>query len=542
MRVNLLSLKACVFAAAMLFGCTKKKSYDTVITGGNVYNVNTGQFSKVNIGIDSGRIVLLSSDEAAGETIIDANGKYVYPGFIDAHCHFVGYAEESLSVNLVGTKSFNEVIQRVIQFSQENPEVKFISGRGWDQNDWETKAFPKNDTFNVLFPNKPVLLTRIDGHAALANRAALKTVGVLPEHVEGGKIVRDETGPTGILIDNAVDLIAVPDIPRNKLIPALLQAQENCFKVGLTHVVDAGLTRSVIQLLDSLQQSQLLKIPIYAMIKDDSAEYDPFLKEGFLTTDRLSVRSIKVYGDGALGSRGALLLDPYSDDSTNYGLMLKGYDELVELGKKAYEHGFQVNVHAIGDSANRLVLQAMAEILPGQNDARWRIEHAQVVNPIDSHYFKKFGIVPSVQPTHATSDMYWAEQRLGPKRIQHSYAFASLMNWNSRVVLGTDFPVENIDPRKTLYAAVTRQDESQFPAGGFNSSERLSREDALRGMTIWAAYAQFQENETGSVDIGKWGDLIISPTNLLECEDMDLLTAPIEVTMIHGEIVHEKAP
>ena len=278
------------------------------------------------------------------------------------------------------------------------------------------------------------------------------------------------------------------------------------------------------------------------MIKDDSTEYMPFLREGPLETDRLTVRSIKVYGDGALGSRGALLLEPYSDDSLNYGLMLKKYDDLIDLGNKAYEKGFQVNVHAIGDSANRLVLMAMAQVLPKGNDARWRIEHAQVVNPLDSSFFMDYRVIPSVQPTHATSDMYWAEERLGLERINHAYAFQNLKNWRNSIALGTDFPVESIDPRKTLYAAVTRQDAELFPQGGFNPSERLSRQDALRGMTIWAAYAQFQEDQTGSIVEGKWADLIISSTDLINCEPLEILSAPIEMTIVHGEIVHELEP
>jgi predicted amidohydrolase YtcJ len=523
-------------------GCQNEKPYELVIQGAKVYNVHTGSFLEQNIGINQGKIEALSKKELKGEEVIAAMGQFVYPGFIDAHCHFVGYAQSLLSVDLTGTRSFGEVLERVLAFAEENPDIHFITGRGWDQNDWTEKRFPTNDSLNSLFPNTPVLLTRIDGHAALANNAALETITELPEVVEGGKILRYNGKPTGMLIDHAVDLIDVPAMPKVKLVDALDQAQQNCFAVGLTHVVDAGLKRETILLLDSLHKHGALKMPMYVMIKDDSAEYNPFFREGFLSEERLSVRSIKVYGDGALGSRGALLLEPYADDSLNNGLTLKKYDDLVALGTQAYKNGFQINVHAIGDSANRLVLKAMAAVLPDENDARWRIEHAQVVNPADSHYFSTFGIIPSVQPTHATSDMYWAEERLGAERIHHAYAFKSLMRWNGKVALGTDFPVEHIDPRKTLYAAVARQDEQQYPGGGFNPSERLSREDALRGMTIWAAYAQFQENETGSIEVGKWADLILSPTNFLTCEALDILEAPIKTTLVHGEIVATAKP
>jgi predicted amidohydrolase YtcJ len=533
-------LRILVIVASMAFlGCKKEQAHDLVIIGAQVYDVEIGEFKSQNIGVVDGRIVEISENSLVGTTVIDAKDQYVYPGFIDAHAHFVGYAQSLLSADLIGTSSFEEVVQRVVEFADRNPEIEFITGRGWDQNDWKKSEFPTNDTLNALFPDVPVLLTRIDGHAALANQAALRTLGELPSTTEGGKIIMANGRPTGMLIDNAVDLIKVPDLPKDKLAKALIKAQANCFAVGLTHVVDAGLTRQTILFLDSLQKQTVLKMPIYAMIKDDSVEYNSFFKEGFLITDRLSVRSIKVYGDGALGSRGALLLKPYSDDPENYGLMLKQYKDLVELGKRALENGFQINVHAIGDSANRLVLQAMAEVLPEKNDARWRIEHAQVVNPEDSVYFQTYGIIPSVQPTHATSDMYWAEERLGPERINHAYAFRSLMKWNGQVALGTDFPVEHIDPRKTLYAATMRQDEEGYPSGGFIPVERLSREDALRGMTIWAAHAQFQENETGSIKVGKWADLIISTTNLLQCEDQELLSAPINTTIIRGEVVYQ---
>ncbi len=525
--------------ALLLFGCAQSPDFDLVIEHASIYNVEEGKFERKNIAIKNEKIAAISNKVLTAKRHIDATGKFVYPGFIDAHAHFVGYSQSLLSANLLGTSSFKEVVQRVVQFAENNPDIEFITGRGWDQNDWPENSFPTNDTLNILFPNTPILLTRIDGHAALANDAALKTLRVLPDSVEGGKIVLADGKPTGLLIDNAVDLIVVPDLSESKLIEALKKAQANCFSVGLTHVVDAGLDRRTILLLDSLQNQGTLKMPIYAMIKDNPESYGPFLDSGPLKTERLSVRSIKVYGDGALGSRGALLLKPYADDPQNFGLMLKKSNDLEELANRAFQKGFQINVHAIGDSANRLVLQALSTVLPKNNDARWRIEHAQVVNPADSIYFQQFGILPSVQPTHATSDMYWAEERLGPERINHAYAFNSLLEWSGQIPLGTDFPVEDIDPRKTLYAAVTRQDAAGFPEGGFTPNERLSRADALRGMTIWAAFAQFQEDETGSIAEGKWADLIITDTDFITCEPLEILDAEISTTLVHGEIVHD---
>jgi predicted amidohydrolase YtcJ len=289
-----------------------------------------------------------------------------------------------------------------------------------------------------------------------------------------------------------------------------------------------------------LQKAGVLKMPIYAMITDEPAEYEPFLASGFLKSDRLSVRSIKVYGDGALGSRGALLLEDYADSPGHRGLQLKSQNALNDLCAKAKNAGFQVNVHAIGDSANRLVLQAFAKTLGANTDLRWRVEHAQVVNPTDIHYFKDFGIIPSVQPTHATSDMYWAEERLGPDRIIHAYAYQKLLTARGVIALGTDFPVEDIDPRKTFYAAAFRQDGTGFPADGFLPQERLSRQETLLGMTLWAAFAQFEEDEKGSIEVGKWADFFISETNLLTCQPREVLSAKINRTIIHGEIVYQR--
>lgn len=519
--------------------CNQQERFELVIKNGYVLDIDAGVFVLRNIAINEGKIVLITNDDISGYEEMDASGQYIYPGFIDAHCHFYGYAASLMAVDLVGTSSYDEVLERTLAFSEQNPQLQFISGRGWDQNDWEVKEFPTRKELDSLFPNIPVVLTRIDGHAALANTKALDMADSLPENLPGGRVLYADGEPTGMLIDNAVDLIKIPALEEEIMERALTNAEANCFAVGLTGLADAGLDKNTIETLNLLQQQGKLKMPLYVMIRDNKEDYMPFLENGPLKTDRLSVRSIKVYGDGALGSRGALLLEPYADDPANSGLMLKDQKDLLDLCRLAKEANFQVNVHAIGDSANRLVLQTFSKVLAPQNEARWRIEHAQVVNPSDYEIIETYGILPSVQPTHATSDMYWAQERLGEERINHAYAFQSLLNASRLLPLGTDFPVEGINPINTFYAAVTRQDVNGYPENGFLPSERLSRIDALRGMTIWAAYAQFEENEKGSIATGKWADFVIMSTDLLNCEPNDILKASVLRTIVHGEVVYD---
>jgi predicted amidohydrolase YtcJ len=534
-------LKFMALTLSMLFmGCSTKYSHDIVIKNGNIFNSKTNLFEKMNIGLSEGKIITISKDELSALEVVDANGQFVYPGFIDAHCHFLGFAKFSNAVNLVGTGSVQEVIERTKAFKNENPQMRFIVGRGWDQNDWENKEFPTNEQLNEAFPDIPVLLVRIDGHAALLNEAALQLAGQLPEQVAGGQIVRINGQPTGVLIDKAQSLVSIPEPSREEIIVMLQRAEKDCLAMGLTGLADAGLDRWSILLIDSLQKAGALKMPIYAMITDNPKDYNPFLKSGPLKTERLNVRSIKVYGDGALGSRGALLLEDYSDSPGHRGLQLKSQKDLEELCQIAKNAGFQVNVHAIGDSANRLVLKTFSNTLGANNDLRWRVEHAQVINPADVHYFKDYGIIPSIQPTHATSDMYWAEERLGSERIAHGYIYKQLLEATGTIALGTDFPVEDIDPRKTFYAAVFRQDAEGFPDGGFLPQERLTREQTLQGMTLWAAFAQFEESEKGSIETGKWADFFFSKTNLLTCKPQEVLNAEVTRTIIHGETVYKQ--
>lgn len=479
---------------------------------------------------------------------IDLNGSYLYAGFIDAHAHFVGYAKGLQSVNLMGTNSWEEVISRTKLFVETHPNFNFITGRGWDQNDWgEGSEFPTNQALNDAFPNLPVVLTRIDGHAVIANDAALQLANITAETtVDGGLVLIDEGRPTGVLIDNATSLIQIPEISNSQLANALLQAEQNCFAVGLTTIDDAGLSKPMIDFIDSLQGAEMLKMRLYAMVSDHPDWLDYYLSNGPYKTDRLNVRSFKFYGDGALGSRGACLRQPYHDDSDNYGLILSTEEHFRESARKLAAAGFQMNTHAIGDSANHLILDiyndALSEVARNmdytRNPFRWRIEHAQVVSPEDLSRFTAYGIIPSVQPTHATSDMYWADERLGEDRIHHAYAYQDLLDNSDALPLGTDFPVEDIDPLNTFYAAVVRKDHEGYPDDGFQMENALSREDALRGMTIWAAYSNFEEDEKGSIERGKWADFTILDTDLLHCSEEEILQAKVLFTVIGGEVVY----
>ncbi|HEY0898333.1 MAG TPA: amidohydrolase, partial [Sphingobacteriaceae bacterium] len=446
------------------------------------------------------------------------------------------------SVNLVGTNSWSEIIGKVKTFAAENREG-WILGRGWDQNDWDVKQYPSNEELNKLFPDRPVLLSRVDGHAAIANQAALDQAGVKAGQVlAGGEIETIDGRLTGILVDNAVNLVAakVPAASARQMNDALLDAQKNCFAVGLTSVVDCGLDHPMVKVIDDLQKAGQLKMRMYVMLSDAKPNYDFLFKQGAIKTDRLNVRSFKVYSDGALGSRGACLLHPYNDRPETQGFLLSDKKHFQEVAEQIARKGFQMNTHAIGDSANREILNVYARVLKGRNDRRWRIEHAQVIHPRDFKLFAENNIIPSVQSTHATSDMYWAGDRLGAERLKGAYAYKELLNQNKWLILGTDFPVENIDPMLTFYAAVVRKDAKGYPENGFQMENALSREEALRGMTIWAAKGSFEEKEKGSIERGKFADFIILDRDIMTVEGKDLLNTRVLKTYVNGEKVYTK--
>lgn len=536
-----------LFVAIAVWSCDDHPKADLIIYNGKIYTVDSG-FSVVNaMAVKDGKVLETGTLDHIRRTYrapknIDLEGKFVYPGFNDAHSHFVGYANTLRWVNLVGTKSYEEAIKRTKDFQKEHG-LTFVIGRGWDQNDWGMDGFPTKAKLDKMFPHIPVYLYRIDGHAALVNQATLNFAGVdTSTTINGGIVQKDEQGKlTGILIDNAMSLVSLPNLAHDELAEVLREAEKNIFKVGLTTVTDAGLEREQIELIDSLQKAGEMKLRVYAMVADKPYLQEYYLKNGPIKTDLLNVSSFKFYLDGALGSRGALMLKPYADDTANYGLQLSPYSHYVESAKKLKDKGWQMCVHAIGDSANRLVLNVYEEVLEGGKDHRWRVEHAQIVSQKDWARFGNLGVIPSVQPTHATSDMYWVEERLGWDRMFEAYPYQSLLDSASVLPLGTDFPVEDIDPLRTFYAAVFRQDTAGFPKEGFIPKEMLSREDALRGMTIWPAYAAFEENEKGSLEAGKWADFVILNQDLINVSKNKMLETKVVMTFVAGELVYELA-
>jgi predicted amidohydrolase YtcJ len=473
---------------------------------------------------------------------IDVQQKFIYPGFIDAHAHFLSYGLGLQKANLVGTNSWEEILNTLKNFSKKVREGWLI-GRGWDQNDWAVKEFPTKDALDSLFPDRPVFLTRVDGHAAIANQKALDLAGVKAgDKLTGGDILTRNGKLTGVLIDNAVDLVSdkIPSPSSSQAIEAVHDAEANCFAVGLTTIDDCGLSFRDVQFIDSLQKTGRLKMRLFVMLSDQQANFDYAFSVGKIKTDRLNVSSFKVYADGALGSRGACLLKPYADKPGWFGFLLSPKEHFDSVARIIYEHQWQMCTHAIGDSGNRMILETYARYLQSPNDRRWRVEHAQVVNQNDFALFGKYNIIPSVQPTHGTSDMYWAGDRLGKERVRGAYAYKQLMDQNNWIPLGTDFPVEDISPFKTFFAAVVRKDEKGFPPNGYQMENALSREQAIRGMTIWAAKSNFEEKEKGSLEIGKFADFVILDQDLMKIADEKILKTKVLSTFVGGEKVFEK--
>ena len=530
-----------LLSIGILFSCKKQEKVDTIVINANAYTVNSNFDKTESFAIKDGKFIAIGSNKEIQEKhtalkTIDAKNKAIYPGFIDGHCHFYGLGLQQQKVDLTGTKSYNEVLKKLVAFQKEK-NTSFITGRGWDQNDWEVKEYPTKEKLDHLFPNTPVAIRRIDGHAMLVNQAAIDLAKIsIDSKIDGGEFIKKDNKLTGVLIDNAMNFIKVPQPTKKEQIQALKDAQEICFNVGLTTVDDAGLDKQVIELIDSLQQTGDLKMRIYAMISNNKENLDYYLKKGVIKTNRLNVRSVKVYSDGALGSRGATLKDEYSDKKGHFGALVNSYDNLQNLAKKIADSEYQMNTHAIGDSANYVMLKTYDKVLKNKKDRRWRIEHAQIVDLKYFHHFKN--ILPSIQPTHATSDMYWAEDRVGHERIKGAYAYNDLLKQYGKVALGTDFPIENVSPLYTYYAATIRKDLKGYPKKGFQMQNALSRKDALKGMTIWNAYANFEENEKGSIEIGKVVDFIILENDIMTVSGDKIPNTKVIATYVNGEKVN----
>jgi len=531
----------------LLISCgSQKEKADLLVFNANVYTVND-EFGKVEaFVVKDGKFLDVGTSQDLQDKYefsekIDAEGKAVYPGLIDAHAHFYGLGMQQQRVDLTGTKSFEEVVTRIVEFQEKN-NSDFIVGRGWDQNDWEVKEFPVKDTLDQLFPDTPVAMTRIDGHAMLVNQAGLDKANITTEtEFEGGDIEQKNGKLTGILVDNPMMLIEkiTDDIDVRTQIAALMDAQEISFSYGLTTVDDAGLDKQVIELIDSLNNTGELKIRLYAMLSNNDKNLDYYLEKGPFKTDRLNVRSVKFYGDGALGSRGAAMKKEYTDRPNHFGALLSPVSEFQETAARIAKSEFQMNTHAIGDSANYLVLKTYDSLLGNTDNRRWRVEHSQVIDSADFKYFSK-NVIPSIQPTHATSDMYWAEDRIGENRIKGAYAYKKLLDQAGIVALGTDFPVEQVNPFLTFYASVDRQDTENFPEGGFMRNQALSREETLKGMTIWAAYSNFEEEEKGSIKVGKFADFVILDRDIMQVEMDSVPDTQVISTYVNGEQVFAK--
>jgi predicted amidohydrolase YtcJ len=531
-----------VLAAIFLFSCHTRQQAAVIIFHAKIYTTDSAFSTAQAIAVKDGRILATGSDDDirgayAAPEVIDMGGQYIYPGFIDAHSHFVEYGESLFWAHLFGCISTEEMVQRVKAFSDAHPGLAWIQGQGWDQNKFAGKAFPDNAQLNQLFPSTPVVLTRVDGHAVLANAKALELAGVRPgQQIDGGTIETRDGRLTGILIDNAERLVfrQVPALSSAEAWQRLDSAQHRCFAQGLTTVTDPGLTKLEIDWLDSMQRAGRLKMRVYVMLRDNKETLEYYLPKGPYKTDLLYVKGVKAYADGALGSRGACLLAPYADKPGWQGFLLSPVAHYDSLAARLAGTDWQLCTHAIGDSGNRMILQVYNKYLKGKNDKRWRVEHAQVIDEQDFDLFGQASVIPSVQPTHATSDMYWAGERLGPVRIKGAYAYKRLLSENGWLPLGTDFPVEDISPLKTFLAAVFRVDAKGYPTGGFQPENALSREEALRGMTIWAAKADCLEKEIGSLEAGKKADFVILDKDLMTIPAAEVLRTKIISTYSGG--------
>jgi predicted amidohydrolase YtcJ len=490
----------------LLSSCFKGEHADLIVHNAKIHSFNLYNDVFEAMAIKDGQIIELGSERAILNkyrgNAINAQKREIYPGLHDAHGHLFLWAEKKMTCDLTGCRSMNEVIQRLQQFdANHNPKV--LIGKGWDQSLWENKELPTNEKINTEFPDKPVVLYRIDEHALLVNTKALSKAKITTSYsISGGSVLKDENGLTGILVDNAMNpvLAILPKPNKSELKKALLACQNELLQYGITSVHEAGITLEQLNVLEELEESKKLKINIYAMLIPGEKEIEFAQKNGIYKSAHIHVRSFKVVADGALGSRGACLLTPYHDAQHSHGQLLLDISRFKEIATIALETGYQLNVHCIGDSTNRTVLKIMREVLNGKKDHRWRIEHAQVVHPSDLELFKEIGIIPSVQPTHAVSDMRFVQKRLGNEREKWAYAYKSLLNANGIIALGTDFPVENCDPFLTIEAAVNRKNSHDEPKNGYLMEEALTFDECIKGMTLWAAIASFQEDHEGSME------------------------------------------
>ncbi len=530
---------------------------DLILHGATVVLVDPPGATASAVAIRGDRILFVGSDEEAlrlrgpDSRVVDLSGRTIIPGLIDAHGHVSSLGFALVRVDLVGTASVEEAAGRVREAAREARPGDWIRGRGWDQNDWPVKEFPSSRPIDEAAPRNPVVLERIGGHAVWVNSRALEIAGITRETPDppGGRVVRDPEGfPTGILVDNARKLVLseIPAPDRRQTREAILRGLRRCLDRGLTGVHDAGISSEEASIYKELARAGELPIRVYAMLGGDELTPEECFAEppvvgaggGFLT-----IRTIKLQIDGALGSRGAALMEPYADDPGNRGLITYPAEEIRALALRATAEGYQLAVHAIGDRGNKLTLDAFeAALREGpKGDHRLRVEHAQTLRPEDIPRFAASGIIASMQPTHCTSDMPWAEERLGPRRIRGAYAWRQILDTGAILAAGSDFPVESENPFLGIYAAVTRQDAEGKPPGGWRPEERMTPQEALRAFTLGAAYASFDEGTLGSVSAGKKADLVILAANPLAFPVSDLLEMRPEAVILDGRVVRSSA-
>jgi predicted amidohydrolase YtcJ len=515
-----------------------------VVRGATVYTGTTDLWPG-NLEARHGRFEHSGSVHPAhhGAAEVDLPGAFVVPGLIDAHGHLLGLGGMLDEVDLVGTTSYQEVIARTVAKASTLPKGSWVIGRGWDQNDWSNTAMPRHQELSAAIPDHPVWLTRVDGHAGLANQKALELGSVRKDSVvgEGGEILRDQDGePTGVLVDDAMAAIKLPALSPDQIRQRLLAAQRECLRHGLTCVHDAGVDRTTLDVMVALHKEGKWLLRTYVLL--DPNERELIARGPWQTPDaRIVVRAVKLYADGALGSRGASLLEPYADMPGKRGLVSLPKGMLLEVAQRCADSGMQLCTHAIGDAANKTVLDAYAavKIEGGIAPLRFRIEHAQVIAEDDFARFARLGVLPSMQPTHLTSDMPWATERLGPERVLRAYAWRRFHALGVVVPFGSDFPVESVDPRKGLFAAVTTRGERGGPPGGYRPDQKLSREQAIRGFTRHAAYAMFAGRELGTIELGNLADFTVFDRDLLTCAEDDILQAKVLLTVIGGQVAYD---
>jgi predicted amidohydrolase YtcJ len=566
-----------IILTALLFGCSNMEPVDVLFVNANIHSIDTMHQSYTAMAVKDGKVYALGerADLEArfqAKSIVDLDGKHIFPGFIDAHCHLYGLGEQQLIADLVGTHNPDEVVARLKEHLPNIGEGSWLRGRGWDQNDWPSKEFPSKDLLDAAFPDTPVFLVRVDGHAAWVNSKALEIAGITANTASpnGGKIGLHNGMLTGILIDNAIELVRshIPATSDELLQHGFSLAIKRCLEYGITGVHDMGVNASKIRAIKSMIAQDKFPFRVTAYIDGRGDEWEQLLAddERIFGEMQLILAGLKMYADGALGSRGALLLEPYEDDPGNIGVQISSESDITKETIRAIGQGLQVCVHAIGDSANRLVLNAY-EVAIRQTGAKnhgLRIEHCQVLHPDDVARFSALGVIPSMQPTHCTSDMYWAESRLGPNRVTGAYIWKSLLETGVLLPFGSDFPVEHPNPIDGIYAACTRKDKEGKPSeqshieNDFNLSqsstirpkqyehgwfgdEALSRIDALKGFSSSAARVVKQEKYFGTLSTGSYADFFVIDVDLSSCSDEALLNSAVYETWVGGQIQYSKS-